>query len=133
MHIQPAVLLCHEIRHFFRGRRSITSRYFIQLIEIIVLCGKVHSRRRSRPLHEKVHAVIGLVCTSPQQFLIFQIICKHKTGVRLGIAVHYRCPIEDTILNAGVITIDVPFICRIFQYIQAVLAIKMLSLPSSHW
>ena len=39
--------------------------------------------------HEKIHAVISLVCTSPQQFLIFQIIGKHKAAVRLRITVHY--------------------------------------------
>jgi len=130
MHIQPVILLCHEVRHLFQGQAvDHFSGVFIQLVEIIVLCGKAIATEDHVPFHEKIHAVVGLVGAPPQQLLIFQIIGKHKAGVRLGIAVHYRSPIEDPVLKAGVITIDVPFVCRIFQYIQAVLAVKNTEFP----
>ena len=125
MHIQPVILHCHEVRHLFQWQSvDHFSGVFIQLIEIIILCGKAITAEDHVPFHEKVHAVVGLVCTSPQQLLIFQIIGKHKTGVRLGIAVHYRSPIEDPVLKAGVVAVDVPLVCGIFQYIQAVLTVE---------
>ena len=99
MHIQPIILLCHEVRHLFQG----------QAVDHF-------------SFHKEIHAVVGLVGAPPQQLLIFQIIGKHKTGVRLGIAVHYRSPIEDSVLKAGVVAVDVPFVCGIFQYRQAVSA-----------
>ena len=97
--IQFVILLCHEVRHLFQGQAVAHFSF-----------------------HKEIHAVVGLVGAPPQQLLIFQIIGKHKTGVRLGIAVHYRSPIEDSVLKAGVVAVDVPFVCGIFQYRQAVSA-----------
>ena len=97
--IQFVILLCHEVRHLFQ-RQAVAHFSF----------------------PKEIHAVGGLVGAPPQQLLIFQIIGKHKTGVRLGIAVHYRSPVEDPILKAGVVAVDVPFVCGIFQYRQAVSA-----------
>lgn len=121
--IQFVILLCHEVRHLFQGQTADHfSGIFIQLVEVIILCGKAIAAEDHISFYEEVHAVVGLVGAPPHQLLIFQIIGKHKTGVRLGIAVHYRSPIEDSVLKAGVVAVDVPFVCGIFQYRQAVSA-----------
>lgn len=128
--IQFVILLCHEVRHLFQGQAvDHFSGVFIQLVEVIILCGKAIAAEDHISFYKEVHAVVGLIGAPPQQLLIFQIISKHKTCVRLGIAVHYRSPIEDPVLKPSVVAVDVPFVCGVFQYIQAVLAIKNTEFP----
>jgi len=52
--IQFVILLCHEVRHLFQGQAvDHFSGVFIQLVEIIVLCGKAIAAEDHDPFTRK--------------------------------------------------------------------------------
>ena len=60
VHIQPVILLCHKVRHLFQGQAvDHFSGVFIQLVEVIILCGKAIATENHISFHEKIHAVVG--------------------------------------------------------------------------
>ena len=60
--------------------------------------------------YDKVHGITGLVSASPEEFVIFQIIGEHETGIRLGVAVCHAGSVEDSVPQTGIISVDVPFV-----------------------
>lgn len=69
----------------------------IKLIEVVVLGGEAVSAEDDIVFYDKVHGVVSLVSASPEEFIIFQIIGEHETGIRLGIAVCHAGSIEDSV------------------------------------
>ena len=82
----------------------------IKLIEVVVLGGEAVSADDHIDFYDKVHGITGLVSASPEEFVIFQIIGKHETGIRLGVAVCHAGSVEDSVLQTGIISVDVPFV-----------------------
>ena len=82
----------------------------IKLVEVVVLGGEAVSAEDDIVFYDKVHGVTGLVSASPKEFVIFQIIGEHETGIRLGIAVCHAGTVENTVLQTGIVSVDVPFV-----------------------
>ena len=82
----------------------------IELIEVVVLGGEAVSADDHIVFYDKVHGITGLVSASPEEFVIFQIIGEHETGIRLGVAVCHTGSVEDSVPQTGIISVDVPFV-----------------------
>lgn len=80
----------------------------IELIEVVVLGGEAISADDHIVFYDKVHGVTGLVSASPEEFVIFQIIGEHEAGIRLGVAVCHAGTVENTVLQTGIVSVDVP-------------------------
>ena len=82
----------------------------IELIEVVVLGGEAISADDHIVFYDKVHGVTGLVGSSQEEFVIFQIIGEHEAGIRLGVAVCHAGTVENTVLQTGIVSVDVPFV-----------------------
>ena len=92
----------------------------IELIEVVVLGGEAVSADDHIVFYDKVHGITGLVSASPEEFVIFQIIGKHKAAIRLCVTICHTDAIKDIIQEAGIIAVDIPFIRWILQHIQTI-------------
>ena len=82
----------------------------IKLVEVVVLVGEAVSADDHIVFYDKVHGITGLVSASPEEFVIFQIIGEHEAGIRLGVAVCHAGTVENTVLQTGIVSVDVPFV-----------------------
>ena len=65
---------------------------------------------KSWTMMETIIGITGLVSASPEEFVVFQIIGEHETGIRLGVAVCHAGTVENTVLQTGIVSVDVPFV-----------------------